>query len=398
MTATASDFADWWDKQLNTSDQELNQRLLKEWASENPDWFSYGVAVGSVGLVKGVQEAANIMTMKMADGFVDVLRLGTGAGEGDFWGWGRDILRALSVLPVGRGATGQARRAIGFKNMKVIVDPGGDICTWMSASQALRHTGVRLLATVDDLAKAAGLNLRGANLPSKWANELVPVLRQLGAEVRVLAKPKTWVDVTKAAKNQDGVVLFSIKFKMNGDLVGHTLYAFRNAKGQVRFADRTGKVVKNMDELESLYPGIGGATIFTGENAGQMILVKGAKMTTMDTLSGYVLIALMIDRLRVLDVQPTDYENVQKSFREFKKRKRLTLPPQYVGNLPPVAYLTGVRARLMNLGYYDGPIRGEYDEKSRQAVIAFQKDHPPLKVDGIPGPNTQVRLQKEFGA
>ncbi len=52
----------------------------------------------------------------------------------------------------------------------------------------------------------------------------------------------------------------------------------------------------------------------------------------------------------------------------------------------------------MNLGYYDGEIRGRYDEKSRQAVIAFQKDHPPLAPDGIPGPKTQARLKKEYGS
>jgi len=67
--------------------------------------------------------------------------------------------------------------------------------------------------------------------------------------------------------------------------------------------------------------------------------------------------------------------------------------------LPPVAYLTGVRVRLRELDFYDGPIRGSYDERTRQAVISFQhRNHPPLRIDGIPGPKTQARLASVFGA
>lgn len=67
-------------------------------------------------------------------------------------------------------------------------------------------------------------------------------------------------------------------------------------------------------------------------------------------------------------------------------------------DLPPVEYLTGVRVRLRELGFYQGPIKGDFDLPTKQAVIAFQRKYPPLKADGIPGPKTQARLKEVFGA
>lgn len=46
-----------------------------------------------------------------------------------------------------------------------------------------------------------------------------------------------------------------------------------------------------------------------------------------------------------------------------------------LGHLDPLATVTGVQARLFNLGYYHGPIDGEAGEAFELAVVRFQLDH-----------------------
>ena len=45
-----------------------------------------------------------------------------------------------------------------------------------------------------------------------------------------------------------------------------------------------------------------------------------------------------------------------------------------VGHLDPVEEISGVQARLGNLGYYSGPITGTLDDATRRAVSAFRLD------------------------
>jgi Putative peptidoglycan binding domain/LysM domain len=65
-----------------------------------------------------------------------------------------------------------------------------------------------------------------------------------------------------------------------------------------------------------------------------------------------------------------------------------------LGHLDPVDALTGVQARLNNLGYDCGPVDGINGPRTKRAVKAFQKEYG-LDVDGIPGPKTQAALNKE---
>jgi hypothetical protein len=136
-------------------------------------------------------------------------------------------------------------------------DPGGPCCTWVAAAKALRETGVKHFATVDDLAKAAGTISPGP----AFVDQLVPFLQRLGARVTHLAPPGTWDDVVRAVRgNPDGSVLFSVIWtRSSGPLVSrHTLMAMRDFLGRIRFADRTGKVMKDLAELEKLFPGYDG--------------------------------------------------------------------------------------------------------------------------------------------
>jgi len=54
----------------------------------------------------------------------------------------------------------------------------------------------------------------------------------------------------------------------------------------------------------------------------------------------------------------------------------------------------GVQERLRSLGYDPGPPSDELNKGTRDAVESFQKDHPPLLVDGIAGPLTRRELAR----
>lgn len=59
--------------------------------------------------------------------------------------------------------------------------------------------------------------------------------------------------------------------------------------------------------------------------------------------------------------------------------------------------VSGIQARLHNLGYNPGPIDGVAGPRTRAAVRSFQADNPPLEVDGICGPKTKAKLIERHG-
>jgi N-acetylmuramoyl-L-alanine amidase len=67
-----------------------------------------------------------------------------------------------------------------------------------------------------------------------------------------------------------------------------------------------------------------------------------------------------------------------------------------LGHLDPIEMLSGIQARLNNLGYACGPVDGIDGPLTQHGVRAFQTGHS-LKVDGIAGPKTQAALKKEYG-
>lgn len=64
------------------------------------------------------------------------------------------------------------------------------------------------------------------------------------------------------------------------------------------------------------------------------------------------------------------------------------------GYLDPLETVTGVKARLINLGYDCGDVNNVEDEKYEAAVRQFQQDHD-LTVDGVVDPQTRGRLRQE---
>jgi len=81
---------------------------------------------------------------------------------------------------------------------------------------------------------------------------------------------------------------------------------------------------------------------------------------------------------------------------------RLTLESGVVYNLSlreldPLETVSGVQARLNNLGYESGAVDGLMGPITSGAVERFQADFPPLEVDGIVGPKTRAKLKEVYG-
>ena len=67
-----------------------------------------------------------------------------------------------------------------------------------------------------------------------------------------------------------------------------------------------------------------------------------------------------------------------------------------LGWLDPVHCVSGIQARLNNLGHKAGPVDGVHGPITTAAVKEFQKKHG-LTVDGIPGPATQAKVEEVHG-
>lgn len=243
----ASDIADWWDEQ-----HRISKKALDDFVDEHPNWFGI--------IVAGTTATA----MDLGAGLVDVLRLGEGAAEGGVKGFAKDGLRLLQLAP----ALGKLGR---FAVARVMVDPGGGICTWVAATKALRQVGAKTFASVDDLAEAGGFQSI-KQLSGAFVDRVAPILQKLGARVTSLGKPAD-IEAVNAVVKREGVVLFSVEWTRAGTKVGHTLYAFRDSIGRLLYADRTGSIVSNLAELEKFYSGIGGAKVY-----GTAALVEGPRI------------------------------------------------------------------------------------------------------------------------
>lgn len=239
-----SEIADWWDQQHRESKQELDR-----FVDNNPNLF-------------GVLVATAVSTsMTVGAGFVDVLRFGEGMAQGGVRGFGKDALRLIGLAgPLGRGAK-MLQTAANARLARFIVDPGGGICGWLAGTQALRQTGTRAFAAVDDLARALGKTV--ADFGGTNMQTLVASLQQVGARLGAIKKVNSLDDVANLTSNNGGVTIFTVFGKrMEGGVlksVGHAVYGFRDTLGRFRILDRGGsagrtpQVFKSLDDLATKY-------------------------------------------------------------------------------------------------------------------------------------------------
>jgi N-acetylmuramoyl-L-alanine amidase len=68
-----------------------------------------------------------------------------------------------------------------------------------------------------------------------------------------------------------------------------------------------------------------------------------------------------------------------------------------IGSLDPPDTISGIQARLKNLGYDPGGVDGIMGPNTEAAIKEFQGDNPPLDVDGICGKHTTSALVDAYG-
>ena len=247
--STLSRVADWWDSKHNEA-----ENIMQEWINNsNSDLELYSKAA-----VASVTKA----TMVIGAGFVDILRIGEGIKTGGTWGYVQDGLRLLSLAgPVARLGR------LGFA--KWTFDPGGSICASVATAKVLKHTGTALFVKATDVLKGTG------GIAPKDLSSFVPFLNSVGAAFRQVSKWNLNELKVLVQSNPKSVVLFGVKWVTPaGDHAGHALYAFRDTFGFFKIADRTGKIVSSLKDMENFYPGIGNAVA-----QGQAIIIHNSVIT-----------------------------------------------------------------------------------------------------------------------
>ncbi|MEL6988671.1 MAG: hypothetical protein AAGK97_12680 [Bacteroidota bacterium] len=237
--------ADWWDSQKLDSD-----RILQEWVNSS----SNDIELYSSALIATTVTTA----MELGGGLVDLLRLGKGVKEGG-WGYGRDALRLLTLA-------GPAMRLGRLGLAKWTYNPSGPLCATVTTTKVARHTGHNFFMSAATIFK---------KFKNKIPNDLKQfkvLLKSIGISSKLL-QLKNIAELKKAlSQNPKHVIMFAVKWtNTQGKQVAHALYGFRNSLGKFKIADRTGKVVSSLKELEPLYPNISNATMH-----GSSLLIRNA--------------------------------------------------------------------------------------------------------------------------
>ncbi len=226
-----TDIADWWDKKNQQSEAVLDQFVADS-------GYSQGTMI--------VAASAHAFTTFGA-GFVDVLRLGDGVKKGNLAGIGTDALRFVAIFPVGKAA-GMLKTANGFQAAKLVADVKGPICSWVATTKALaqigQKSGGKLFATVEDLARAAGVPLN--SIGAIRLTDMLLVLKKIGATTGPVKRITSFKAIKAMIPFDGSVVLVSLKVILkNGTEAGHAIYVYRDILGRIRIMDRTvGKVTQ----------------------------------------------------------------------------------------------------------------------------------------------------------
>ena len=255
-----TELADGWDR-LREQDGRFLDEQWTSWAqyanahADDPGFFP---AIRNMAVYGGLGATYATWTLStsVATGFIDTLRLGDGIHKGG-WGYAQDAVRLMVVaapaLRLGRLALSTVANVDAFSSTGT--------CAWVAAAKALRLTGTKHFATIEDLAKAAGVtapNFSGITTLAPVAK----IIQQLGGVTKPLAvaagKAETVIDQAVAA-NPNAVILFAVKWMQGGKWVGHAMVAAR-ILGRTMIVDRAQfKVVSRLAELN--YAQIGTATV-----------------------------------------------------------------------------------------------------------------------------------------
>jgi len=87
---------------------------------------------------------------------------------------------------------------------------------------------------------------------------------------------------------------------------------------------------------------------------------------------------------------------VDKTGKPIPGRPKTQVMMLQLGNLNPISEVSGLKARLTNLGCYKGPIDENLDDRTKRAISAFQSKKG-LPVTGVADDATKALLQKVHG-
>lgn len=224
--------ADAWDTQRREA-EEIVSGTFNGWIAKNPTMTRVVLAT--------VAHTAIVAPMRLAQGFVDVLRLGQGIKEGGALGYLEDGFRVLAIAGPTMRVLGKASGGLKW----LITAPGGGRCTWISAAMALRMSGVRHYATVKDLARAAGLSIRETG-PS-YVTYMAKLLEKLGAQTKRVNPSLGGANAEEnlaiaLRETPNSVALFSYVWRERGKHAAHAMVARLNASGALEILDRPGSL------------------------------------------------------------------------------------------------------------------------------------------------------------
>lgn len=266
----AADFADWYDGEA----RQYTDKVLTEFVDRNPNLFGVIVA----GYAATTFDLGSVV-------FVDMARLGTGAADGSVKGVFQDILRALSVIPIGKVVTvgkpivGRVVQAL--SNVFYWRRITGKACVPISLAQALQFTGQKLVVSLDEVVAGMGRTIESFDrVLGKGGSigEIRKALTELKAVFEELPKgvTTTWDDLRLYAEGTDGVFLVPLKRVLNragGHLdTFHMVMVSKTSKG-IQIFDRKG-VFQTLDDLSRRYGSTTPSEFYQIELRSPIVIVK----------------------------------------------------------------------------------------------------------------------------
>jgi len=240
----AADFADWYDGEA----RQFTDEVLTDFVHRNPNLFGVLVA----GTVSFQYEVGSLF-------FVDLLRLGTGAAEGSAKGIFQDVLRAISVIPVGKIPI--IAKPILARVVRVLTNlfrwrhVEGGLCVPIAIAQALQHTGQKLVVSLDEIATAMGKSIDNVLSGGATMGDVTNALTELRAvfSQRPLSPFADLNAVKGIASTTEGVVIIRLVIDdaAGAFVAGHKVVVSKTMQG-VQIIDRYG-LFNNLDDLSRHY-------------------------------------------------------------------------------------------------------------------------------------------------
>jgi hypothetical protein len=343
----AADFADWYDGEA----RQYTDKVLTDFVHNNPNLFGVMVA----GTAMTAFDAASVF-------FVDLARLGSGAGSGGAKGVFEDVLRVLSVTPIGKIAKvskpviGRIVRAIAnFFRWRTF---RGGLCVPISIGQALQETGQKVLVGLDDVLNAMGRRIEsfkgviddtggGGKISEikKALTEMKAVFEELPAR-----SAQNWDDLRMFAEGTEGVIMVPLKRTFRGADTRHMILVSKTKDG-IQIIDRTG-IHKTLDDLSRRYGSTNPSEFYQISQAHPLIIVKNwvidpalqARLNAMGPLG-----AVMVKVGIAFGFNPDeDVEEIKKKFRSHLAG----LPPE---SLYPPPVRSPETVSVMGVHTIDGP-------------------------------------------